>query len=805
MYNFDGKYLSLDREIKGEIILTDSQLVFLASEDVYNNSIICRIEEIAQVWERKSEHKDLGIEFFLTSSNSFLLLFDHSYDRDIIKNYFVERIENSSENYSLDTIVQRWKDGSLTNFDYLMELNKMGGRTFNDLMQYPVFPWILAKYDGQNLDLLNEDSYRKLEKPVPCQCAVAEANYVKNYQYLEQTLREHPRPGMTAYHYSSLYSNPGTVLHFLVRVPPFTTMFLSYQDNNFDIPDRTFHALLTTYNLVSKESSTDVKELIPEFFFLPEILENSEGFNFGVKQNGVMVDDIVLPEWCNGSARLFTLIHRQALESDVVRRKLNHWIDLIYGYKQRGQEAVKEVNVYYPTSYEDFPITAYTDSVERNAYETMIRTYGQAPKQIFKSPHPKAKISNSKMNNDAEKSVLKNVKGLKWGNYTGSLQLSPPKVTKTHYSRHRKIECIVPVDRSSTIHLLPEKTALMEGNQYSNVLHCVMWGQPDDIVRIQSLSRESSSTTCLFHVSSADQVSLNDFLFNFYSKIPFNFQITACGSHLKHKNLWFGYKSGKISVFQRTSRTQLSLRSTRNHRLESIIGIRGESSDDSQDILWSSPITLVRHTEAIVDLKISVEFKVVVSIGADNLTVIWDLNRLEHVRSIEPSCNTLDSRLSLVTISPTLGDIVTIFNPKNESIEEVQESDVSMDGFVNINVRVEKSQLRLHTVNGKYVNHTYSDANMTAVGYTTIKEGSGVNAIAVGLQTGVIKLFSSWNLSPIRDIDAGNASIQCLIYNSTNRYLVVLTNFNLIRVFESETEENSDRMAPVFNDIVPTF
>ncbi len=78
------------------------------------------------------------------------------------------------------------------------------------------------------------------------------------------------------YHYGSHYSNSGIVLHFLVRLPPFTDMFLAFQGRNFDIADRTFHQLSTTWWLSSYESSTDVKELIPEFFFLPEFLENME-------------------------------------------------------------------------------------------------------------------------------------------------------------------------------------------------------------------------------------------------------------------------------------------------------------------------------------------------------------------------------------------------------------------------------------------------------------------------------------------------------------------------------------------------
>ena len=35
--------------------------------------------------------------------------------------------------------------------------------------------------------------------------------------------------GEEPYHYASLYSNSGTVLHYLVRLPPFTKMFLDYQ------------------------------------------------------------------------------------------------------------------------------------------------------------------------------------------------------------------------------------------------------------------------------------------------------------------------------------------------------------------------------------------------------------------------------------------------------------------------------------------------------------------------------------------------------------------------------------------------
>lgn len=46
----------------------------------------------------------------------------------------------------LSSVFQR---GEISNFQYLMHLNTLAGRSYNDLMQYPVFPWILADYDSE--------------------------------------------------------------------------------------------------------------------------------------------------------------------------------------------------------------------------------------------------------------------------------------------------------------------------------------------------------------------------------------------------------------------------------------------------------------------------------------------------------------------------------------------------------------------------------------------------------------------------------------------------------------------------------
>jgi hypothetical protein len=229
---------------------------------------------------------------------------------------------------ALSDVLQLWREGIISNFEYLSQLNKMAGRSFNDLMQYPVFPFVLADYTSARLDLANPAVYRNFERPMAVQDKKNEQHYINTYNYLKQELQTGMHSmylNQEPFHYGSHYSNSGTVLHFLVRMPPFTRMFLHYQDNNFDIPDRTFHSLHTTWRLTSSDSTTDVKEMIPEFFFLPEFLLNTEGFSLGVRQSGERVHHVLLPAWCNGDPRHFMLVHRQVSMSGSL-----HYITMLY-------------------------------------------------------------------------------------------------------------------------------------------------------------------------------------------------------------------------------------------------------------------------------------------------------------------------------------------------------------------------------------------------------------------------------------------------------------------------------------------
>jgi len=187
--------------------------------------------------------------------------------------------------------------------------------------------------------------------------------------------------------YGTHYSSAAITLFYLLRLEPFTTLQIAFQSGRFDHADRLFHDISETYQN-ALNATGDVKELIPEFFFLPEFLENRNNFQFGRRQTGAVVDDVVLPPWAV-SAYEFVRLHREALESDFVSLHLHHWIDLVFGYKQTGPEAVAAYNVFHHLSYDGaVDLDAVADPEVRKVYESQALNFGLTPSRLLTKPHP---------------------------------------------------------------------------------------------------------------------------------------------------------------------------------------------------------------------------------------------------------------------------------------------------------------------------------------------------------------------------------------------------------------------------------
>lgn len=281
---------------------------------------------------------------------------------------------------------RKWQKGEMSNFHYLMLINTMAGRTYNDLTQYPVFPWVIADYTSEELDLTDPRTFRDLSKPMGCQTPEREREFRERYQ----TFAEMGDNNTPAFHYGTHYSSAMIVTSYLIRLQPFVKSYLLLQGGTFDHPDRMFFSIEGAWKSASRINMTDVRELTPEFYYLPEFLVNLNEFDFGTRQNSdKSIGNVELPPWAKGDPRIFIAKQREALESPHVSRNLHKWIDLIFGSKQKGDSAVEAVNVFHYLSYQGAKdLDTITDSVERLATIGIIHNFGQTPYQVFGRGHP---------------------------------------------------------------------------------------------------------------------------------------------------------------------------------------------------------------------------------------------------------------------------------------------------------------------------------------------------------------------------------------------------------------------------------
>lgn len=290
--------------------------------------------------------------------------------------------------FRLSNMTKRWQIRDICNFEYIMFLNTISGRTYQDLNQYPVFPWILSDYTSESLDLKDPKVYRDLSKPIG-------ALNLARAAYFQKRFEDWDDPNIPPFHYGTHYSTASFTLSWLVRVEPFTTLFLALQDGKFDHPDRTFSSIQQAWRNCQRDSH-DVKELIPEFFYLPEMFRNENQYNFGRQtETNKVINHVELPPWSDNSAEKFVRINRQALESNYVSEKLCEWIDLVFGYKQRGENALHACNVFYYLTYDGaIDLSSIENKVDKDAIQEQIKHFGQTPSQLLHEPHPKRSLDS---------------------------------------------------------------------------------------------------------------------------------------------------------------------------------------------------------------------------------------------------------------------------------------------------------------------------------------------------------------------------------------------------------------------------
>ena len=525
----------------------------------FDTYIKIKLSEIYFIFNRKYCFRDNSIEIFTSNQRSYYFKFrtnekrnkflEHlisilnkdssifrklykpiysidEYSKKIILGYYKD-IDNNSDYSNISNIKELWNNNKISTLEFLMWINLYGNRTYQDIAQYPIFPWIINNYKTKTFqEIIDKDYIRDFKIPMGMMILDEKGKeraegYISTYKLMSLELKEEQivdfkvkdeveeeeennniknldlinngvmRPKsytvvinnpikkntleepinnknsnannlntldsnvkcnlakIPQYHYNieklytnsnveyeqipycfgSHFSNSMYVSHFLGRLFPYSLTMIEIQGTGFDCSERLFLCIEKTF-LSSTNEKCDVRELIPEFYTLPEIFMNINQLNFGeinlnnfydsidylneiiAKNNGgkkINVQDVFLPNWCKYNPYLFIVKKRELLE---YKSKISSWIDIIFGFYQRGTKAQEIGNLFLPYSYDgvmNFRIKDKNILEDRENTEYQIRLFelGVNATKVFdkKVIYKKKYINNISDINEIDKQI----------------------------------------------------------------------------------------------------------------------------------------------------------------------------------------------------------------------------------------------------------------------------------------------------------------------------------------------------------------------------------------------------------------
>ena len=230
-----------------------------------------------------------------------------------------------------------WREGAMSNFDYLILLNLACGRERGNLAFYPVLPWVVdmtvdpssisshshGEESGTGDDSSEKNTWRDLTK--------TKWRLAKGDLQLDMTYISSDPP----HHVSDEALSELTVCVYLARRLQKKVLT--------DVVRASFEPREYPSSMTRMYTWTP-DEAIPDFYDNPKIFPSIH----------TEMADLQVPEWAQ-SPEDFVRKHRAALESPRVSKLLHHWIDLNFGYALYGEASIREKNVHLPYKDICFP------------------------------------------------------------------------------------------------------------------------------------------------------------------------------------------------------------------------------------------------------------------------------------------------------------------------------------------------------------------------------------------------------------------------------------------------------------------
>ena len=332
------------------------------------------IKEIKEIIQRRTLLINNSLEIFNKNGKSFFFNFFSSKNCEniieILKKYCKCKFSIGEEKERIKNVVSLYKKGEITNYEYLLNLNKLSTRTFNDWSQYPVFPWIITNIaklvNGDKINFQQNQEEEAEEEQIndmrdmnyPISMQSSSKREIEIDKFIED-IKNTKFPS----HLGTHYSTSSYIFYYLMRNSPACQNMIKLQNYKQENPNRMFLSFKDTQKIL--KTGSDSRELIPDLFCYIDYLCNVNCVYFGERTNLIIVDDFSISEQYNNDTEKcsnlisqfvkYLYLHKKLLNDTKISKELYKWVDIIFGIKQcpeKKDERIKCCNIFGKLTYE---------------------------------------------------------------------------------------------------------------------------------------------------------------------------------------------------------------------------------------------------------------------------------------------------------------------------------------------------------------------------------------------------------------------------------------------------------------------